>query len=63
MMPLHLNATKPLIFSCYSVLSLFILSPNVDEMDTPNVRYVIHKGRVIQQQPPTVAKLLESDAT
>lgn len=45
------------------IVFCLILSPNVDEMDTPDVRYVIHKGRVIQQQPPIVARPFESDAT
>ena len=67
---IQLTIVKPLIFPCYSVQTLFVLIPDVDEVHTPyvddvhtpNIQYVIHGGRVVRQQPPPpiAARHLES---
>ena len=65
----------PSIFPHYSVQTLFVLIPDVDEVQTPyvdvsqtpcvddahisDVKYVIHGGRVVRQQPPAAARPLE----
>ena len=58
---------EPLTFPRYSVQIPFVLSSDVDEVQTPyvddvhtfDVQYVICGGRVVRQQPPVAAKPLE----
>ncbi|KAL6349832.1 hypothetical protein AAG906_001719 [Vitis piasezkii] len=48
---------EPLIFPCY------IHTPNVDDVHTPDIQYVIRGGRVARQQPPIAARPLEGSAS
>ena len=58
---------EPLTFPHYSVQMLFVLIPDVDEVQAPyvddvhtsDVQYVIRGGRVVRQQPLAIARLLE----
>ena len=61
--PLQLTTIGLLIHPCYNIQSLFILSQDPDETVAQDVQYVIRGGMVVQQQPPTVVRPLESDAT
>ena len=70
---------KPSIFPYYSVRTLFVLITDVDEVPTPyvdvshtpyvndahtlDVQYVIHGGRMVQQQPPAAARPLEGTSS
>ena len=63
----QMTTVEPLTFPHYSVQTPFVLSSNVDEVQTPyvdnvhtsDVQYVIRGGRVVRQQPPAAAKPLE----
>ena len=61
------TTVEPLTFPHYSVQMLFVLIPDVDEVQAPyvddvhtsDVQYVIRGGRVVRQQPLTIARPLE----
>ena len=40
---------ESLTFPCYSVQTPFVLIPDVDEVHTPNIQYVICGGKVVRQ--------------
>ena len=61
--PVQLTTVGSLIRPCYNIQSPFILSRDPNETITQDVQYVIRTGRVVQQQPPIVARPLESDVT
>ena len=60
---MQLTTIGLLIHPCYNIQSLFILSQDPDETVAQDVQYVIRGGMVVQQQPPTVVRPLESDVT
>ncbi|RVW14458.1 hypothetical protein CK203_090780 [Vitis vinifera] len=59
----HASIVEPLISTCYSVQTPFVLVPDVEEFQaphsddpqTPNVQYILRGGRVLRQPPPAAA--------
>ena len=47
MPPLQLTTIGPLIYLCYNIQSLFILSRDLDETVAQDVQYVIRGARVV----------------
>ena len=58
-------------FPCYSVQTLFVLIPDVDEIHTPvvddvhtsDIQYILRGGKVVRQQPLTATRPLEGAAS
>ena len=58
---------EPPTFMRYSVQTLFVLVPDIEEVQTPHVdvsqtpevQYILRGGRVLRQPPPTVTRPLE----
>ena len=65
------TTVEPLTFPHYSVRTLFVLIPDIEEVQTPyddvsqtpDVQYILRGSRVLRQPPPTATRPLEGTST
>ena len=61
-MPMQLFAFYSMTHFCHTTQTSFILTLCENKIDFHDIQYVIQGGRVVRQQPPTLARPLDGDA-